>query len=245
MAESNGWIKLHRKIDNWCWFNEPNTFLVFIHLLLMANVEDKNWRGVVVKRGSVITSVFRLSKRTGVSIRSVRTSLTHLKSTNEVTMYSTSKYTVISINNFNTYQEVTSQLTNSRQGTDKVPTTTKEYKNIRNKEYISPTPLKTYGKEEWSLEQVGKGVVEAFNTHLGRKFKFSSSILRGLEFWLKTYEPKEIEQAIYQVQFDKFWVDKMTPVILFRQKNPQGEPVDYIGGLLNKKETYDDTRRKN
>lgn len=94
--------------------------------------------------------------------------------------------------------------------------------------------------EKWNLEEVGELVVQSFNTHLGTRFKDSKSFLKGLERWLETYTPQEIEQAIKQVKYDKFWNGKMTPVILFRQKNPQGEPVDYIGGLLNNKEKYDD-----
>lgn len=259
MKENRGWIKIYTKITKWCWYDDINTRITFLHLLLTVNWEDKNWHGIVVKRGSRVFGRIELAKEVGISVQQLRTSLGKLsststfdslhtpggkKSTSEITIKSYSKYSVVSINNYDDYQESTSISTNNQPATNQQLTTTEEYKNIRNKEYISPTPLKTYGKEEWTLEQVGKALVEAFNIHLNRKFKYSPSILKGLEAWLKVYEPVEIEDAISQVKFDKFWSDKMTPTILFRQKNPQGEPVDYIGGLLNKKETYDDSRRK-
>lgn len=51
----SGWIKLHRKITEWEWYSDANTFRVFMHLLLTANYEDKRWRNIDVKRGQIIT----------------------------------------------------------------------------------------------------------------------------------------------------------------------------------------------
>ena len=45
----NGWIKLHRKITEWEWYTDRNTLAVFLHLLIMANIEDKKYRGYDVK----------------------------------------------------------------------------------------------------------------------------------------------------------------------------------------------------
>ena len=74
---------------------------------------------------------------------------------------------------------------------------------------------------------------------MGTKFKDSKSFLGGLEKWLEVYSLADIEQAIKNIKYDSFWNGKMTPVVLFRKKNPQGEPVDYIGQLLNSnKENY-------
>ncbi len=126
-----GFIKVYRKIEDWEWFGDPNTMLLFFHLLIMANIVDKKWQGKIIKRGDLITSVSSLKKRTGISIRSIRTALDKLKSTNELTIKTTSNYTYISIHNYNNYNEVTNQTTNDRQTTDKRPTTTKEYKNVR------------------------------------------------------------------------------------------------------------------
>lgn len=55
--------------------------------------------------------------------------------------------------------------------------------------------------------------------------------------WRKKYEPAQIEQSIINASKDQFWKDKLTPVILFRQKNQNKEDVDYIGSFLNKKPT--------
>ena len=141
MKENNGWIKLHRKIVDWEWYQDHKTFILFIHLLLTVNYEDKKWQGQVISRGSRITSLdtlfLELNKRPKhptISIWDIRKSLDKLKSTNELTIKTNNKYTHISVNKFNEYQDDTNKLTNNSQTTHKQLTTTKEYKNIRNKE---------------------------------------------------------------------------------------------------------------
>lgn len=35
-----GWLKLHRQITEWEWYDDANTFRLLIHLLIMANSKD-------------------------------------------------------------------------------------------------------------------------------------------------------------------------------------------------------------
>ena len=99
-----GWIKIHRKILEWEWYDDINTKVLFLHLLLTANHEDKKWRGIVIKRGQKLTSLQHLSDETHLSLQNVKTSLSKLKSTNEITIKSTNKYTVVSIEKYDNYQ---------------------------------------------------------------------------------------------------------------------------------------------
>ena len=104
MSDNNGWIKLHRKILDWEWYQNANTRLLFLHLLLAANWEDTRQKGVLVKRGEVLTTVKELSTINQQSIQQTRSALEHLKSTNEITIKSTSKFSIITIVNYNLYQ---------------------------------------------------------------------------------------------------------------------------------------------
>lgn len=97
-------IKLHRKLNNWEWINDPNVFCLFIHILLNANYEDKKWKGNDIKRGQFLTSLDRLSEITGLSKQQTRTALEKLKSTNEITCTTTNKFTIIEVVNYNVYQ---------------------------------------------------------------------------------------------------------------------------------------------
>jgi len=64
----------------------------------------------------------------------VRTALTKLKSTNELTIISTSSFSVIQLNNWDKYQmETTSTKSNERPTSDQRATTGEEGKNVKNK----------------------------------------------------------------------------------------------------------------
>ena len=114
-----GYIKLHRKLTKWEWYHNANTFRVFIHLLLTANYEPKRFEGKVIDIGQRATSISKLSKELKLSVQSIRTALNHLKSTGELTIATTSKYTIITINNYVSYQQLTNTLTNDQQTANK------------------------------------------------------------------------------------------------------------------------------
>lgn len=105
MALDSGFIFLHRKITKWEWYDDLNTFRLFLHLLLTVNYEPAQWRGVTIGKGQRVTSLSKLAKETGLSVKSVRTSLNRLKSTNEVACESTSQYTILTIVNYSKYQD--------------------------------------------------------------------------------------------------------------------------------------------
>lgn len=129
-----GFIKLHRKLIDWGWYKDPNVLSVFIHILLLANWEDKEWQGQIIKRGSFITSVEHLSSECGLTVRQIRTVLDKLLYTQEIDKRTTNKYTLITVNKYDEYQSVDKQMTNERQTNDKQMTTTKNIKKERNKE---------------------------------------------------------------------------------------------------------------
>jgi hypothetical protein len=137
----SGWIKLHRDFTKFEWYQDANTMRVFLHLLISANHKDAKWQGNTINRGQLITSHGNLANDLGLSIQNVRTSLSKLKSTENLTVKSTSKFTLISICNYDTYQSGDSTtntptnkpLTDDQQTTNK-PLTTNKNVNKNNNE---------------------------------------------------------------------------------------------------------------
>jgi hypothetical protein len=86
---SNGWIKIHRQILEWEWYDEPNTLRLFLHLLLKANHKPRNYRGVNIKEGQIMTGYYKLATELGLSVQQIRTGINKLKSTSEITSVST------------------------------------------------------------------------------------------------------------------------------------------------------------
>lgn len=123
MAVQNGWVKLHRKIVDWEWYQDDKVFRVFLHLLLTANHEEKKWQGKTIGRGQKITSYAHLAHDTGLSVRSIRTAISKLQMTGEVTYQNELKYSLITINNWDSYQ-VTDKQNDTL--TDKVATSKRQ-----------------------------------------------------------------------------------------------------------------------
>ena len=112
----NGYIKLYRKMLEWGWYDDTNTKVVFLHLLLTANYKDTEWHGIPLKRGDVVTSIHQLATDLKLSDQNVRTALSHLKLTGEITSKPHTKFSIISIKKWNEYQEVSKQFSNQLAG---------------------------------------------------------------------------------------------------------------------------------
>jgi len=139
LINMSGWIKIHRSILDWEWYEDTNTFRLFIHLILKANHKDKNYKGKLIKRGCLVTGRDLLSVETGLSVRQIRTCLERLKSTNEIAIKTGSKGTEIQIVKYEEYQLATSETTNKRPTNDQQTTTNKNVKKEKNEKNTIPT----------------------------------------------------------------------------------------------------------
>jgi len=173
---NNGWIKIHRKLLEWEWYDEPNTFRLFMHLLLKANHKPKNYRGVFIESGQVMTGINLLSEQTGLTFQKVRTSLNNLKSTNEITIKTNNKGTIIQIVKYKDYQVSTSEITNEQQTNNKPITTNKKEKKEKKEDtpkkiFIPPTEqefrkeaydkiVQSYGKDTFNQKVKGNVIAK-------------------------------------------------------------------------------------
>jgi len=138
MVKKAGFIKIHRKMLDWEWFDDNNTFKLFMYCLLRANFEDTKYKGIKIKKGSFITSYRTISKETGLSIQNIRTSIKKLKLTQELTQLLTQhqhgSYSIITVANWIGYQQSNTDANikaNSQSTQDKKSKEIKEDKNIK------------------------------------------------------------------------------------------------------------------
>ena len=149
-----GWRPVFRQIKDWCWYKDIVTKSVFIHILISVNTKDKKWHGITIKKGQMLTSRSHLADEVGVSVQNVRTALTNLQNTGEITCETTNRYTLITLVNDSVYDvrssetnQQTNQVSNQdiNQPTNQVPTssqptanqqptTTKNNKDIKDKD---------------------------------------------------------------------------------------------------------------
>lgn len=151
MNEPNGFIKIHRKLAEWGWYQDSIVKSVFLHLLLNTNFREKQWMGETIKVGQVVIGTNKMASELGITRQQVRTALNKLKSTNEITIKSTNKFSIVTIVNWGNYQieekkstsKSTNRLTNEQptnnhQSTINQPQlkNDKNVKNEKKKEYV-------------------------------------------------------------------------------------------------------------
>lgn len=202
-----GWIKISRDIVNWEWFDTPGMVQLFIYLLVKANYTDREWHDMVVKRGQMVTSVAKICADTGLSTQVVRTCLNRLKSTNTITTETTNKYTIVTINRYDDYQsydacdfdgdnkQLTSELTNEQQTSNKQLTTTKEYKERENNnnnthtDYLLETLSRTRANTRESISRMAEAAEEVMlrvrtNENDRSRYESLTNVDRGfILFW--------------------------------------------------------------
>lgn len=163
------WIKIFRELLQWEWFQKAEMVQLFIYLLLKANCVDKQWQGITIKRGQLATSNATMRQDLRLSEQQIRTCIKRLISTGEITYKSTNRYVVITICNYDKYQEIgnsineqnneqtNNQSTDEQRAINEQSTTTKEVKNIRSKEYN----IKDIKQESGSNDQLSCASDEA------------------------------------------------------------------------------------
>ena len=126
MADKTSYIRIDRNIKRWRWWSDHNTLVVFLTLLLDANISEHGFSGIKIQRGQVATSLPSLCNSTGLTKMQIRTALQHLKSTGEITSKVYSKFQVITISNYDKYQDLTGK-TAYKQQADNIHLTGKQH----------------------------------------------------------------------------------------------------------------------
>ena len=140
-----GYVKLWRKtLDSGLLQNGP-VLQVFMYLLLNASHKHtrllKGATPVTLESGQILTGRKKIAQECKLSEQNVRTAIKILKNLEILTIKSTKKYSIISLINWDTYQQETSssqpssQPTANHQVTNSQPTANhiQECKNVRNK----------------------------------------------------------------------------------------------------------------
>ena len=234
-----GFIQLHRKMIEWEWYDDINTKVLFIHLLIKANWKDKKWRWIDIKRWEFLTSLWKLSEETQLSVQQVRTSLNKLESTREVTKKWQASYTIIKLNNYDGYQtnntEYNKPITNEQQTSNKPVTTTNKNNNINkdNKEISIVETKVSHTLKDLMLETLNK---ESFiNEYNSSEDVIKKEMMKFYLYWSEKKPNWKKELWEMQKTFDvsrRFhkWLDNNS------KWNKNTEPIDRSNLTLEEKE---------
>ena len=151
-----GYIKLWRKsLDSTLWQNH-NLWRFWTYCLLKASHADHTemvgFQEVELKTGEFVFGRKVAAKETGLSEQNIRTSISCLKSTNNITIKVTNKFSIIHVQNWEVYQEANQQsnhqnnqlVTSNQPATNQQLTTNKNVKNVKNDKKKESEPLEEY-----------------------------------------------------------------------------------------------------
>lgn len=123
---------------DWKWFDDDKTFKLLMYLILTVNFKDKEWKGITIKAGQKVISIRNLSETLGWSNRTLRTHLSRLIESGELTKKTTNKYTLVTLVKWEQMQIDKNEATNELP--HKVHTTKERKESKESKEeYIYPS----------------------------------------------------------------------------------------------------------
>ena len=218
----NGHIRLHRSLLTWDWYDDANTCRLFIHLLLKANWKAHNWRGQIIERGQLITSLETLSKETGLTVKQIRLALNKLEKTGEIEKKGTNKFTLVTLVNYEKFQtdeeKRASKGANKGQTKDKQRATNEEReerkKEIRERKQDFRA-LVSENKGNYSQAML-KAFFEYWTEHgpKDKKMRFekqtSFDVKRRLSTWYKRekeFNGSEEKREYTKEQIEKYFAD--------------------------------------
>ena len=229
VSKQNGYIKLHRKLVDWEWYDSYPEFKLFLHLLLTVNHTETVWHGEKIQRGCRVTSLASLSVETGLSIQQIRTAIKHLKSTGEVTSVGRAKNTLFIVLNYDLYQGdktiTNKQLTNNQPTTNTQLTTNNNDKNEKNnKNDLKEERFKEEKSDSVPYADSALLTSEEEKTSIGNHIEQIESILG------KTLSPIDLQTLVdYQTSLSDEVIAKAIEIA----KNNKARNFRYIDKTLN------------
>ena len=157
--DREGYVLVDRNMCDWKWWHKHNTVIVFLWLLMKAQFHESYFCGHKIKRGQVATTLENIEKSNSLSRQEVRTAIFNLKTTNAITITRCSKFNIITIVNYDEYQNLTITPTKKQHSNNNHITIKKPYTNTYNtykaenaeKEIapLTPFPCGVAEKPEW------------------------------------------------------------------------------------------------
>ena len=129
-----GFAKIPNDLTEWAWFNDNNTLAVYIRLILGAAWRDREYKNVSLKRGQIVTTIPQIAEQSNLTVQQVRTVIDRLKSTGKITVERTSKFSIITLIEYDCDAVPNSQdnrPTTAKQQSDNSQETDKQQKNNR------------------------------------------------------------------------------------------------------------------
>jgi len=195
MTAQAGWIKLHRQALNNGWLRNHRLWVFWSYCLLKAShrptTAQVGFQRVPLESGQFVFGRKQAAVELGMTERQVRTCLNSLISTNNLTTKTTNKFSIISIINWHTYQDI--ELANDRQcdrqidhqATSKRPANDhiQELKELKKKSLPTKIPPAGFALfRDWWMYAFSRVEVDRYIFEQGKDGSCLSSMLKSADW---------------------------------------------------------------
>jgi len=170
----SGYIRLYRSIANKGWYCKSEYVHLWIHIMIKANHTGKefffNGQNIKVKPGQFITGRKQLQVETGINESKIERILNFFeKNEQQIKQQKTTKNRVISVLNWDNYQnkkiteqQIEQQLNNERTTSEQQLNTNNNVNNLKNEEELKKRKLKFSESLKEFLPIYGKELLNEF-----------------------------------------------------------------------------------
>lgn len=256
-----GFVKLPSNLSDWGYYYDNNTLSVYIRLLISAAWRDTDYKNIRLKRGQAVATIPKIAEQNGLTVQQTRTVLSYLKSSGKITVESTSKFSIITLidydcdvgnNSQNNSLPTGKQQANNRQATDEQQASNSlstgkqqapyinrntEDKKIRSSEYYNtPLPPRQGESSENSVAAKANNFLSAEQQVLFDKF---------YSVYPKKTAKRNAIKAWKKLSPDKELVNKILAALEQQKRSVQwqkdgGQYIPYPATWLNGKRWEDD-----
>lgn len=227
---AQGWVCVHRKLLDNPIFKNDKLFRVFMFCLLRAQhtagdqlVGDSV---VYLDKGQLATGRIAISEQTGLSQQNVRTAISKLEKLGILTIKPTTKYSVITMVNWNQYQQTNQQVTNKQPASNQLPTTSNNVNNEDNENKLNvsakPKPSKfKFNDDQMRFAQAVYKKVEQVTPQMKEPNLESWANIARLMVESDNFDLRDVWNVFLWANSDSFWRTNVLSVDKLRKKYPE------------------------
>ena len=246
----SGWVKLWRKSLDSGMLKNPELWTFWCWCLMKATHKPTKqmigWQMVELDEGEFVFGRKAAAKELETSERKIRTCLKKLKNLQNLTIKATNKFSIITINNWHTYQqpEIKSDQQNDQHVTSRRPAGDhkQECKNIKNKNSL-PENVLTFSQRFY--EHLKKAYPEKkIDLSNGKVSKGANTVYQLIE--IDGFDlDKDIRPALMWALKDDFWQAQVNSLAELRKKKSGAENHKFYNLYQRFKAESKDQRKVN
>ena len=211
----SGWFKHSRNLFDRSWAKDPKMVSVYEYLHCVAYVNDGKLHGMLIRRGSCLTSRKAIMEETGLSDYEVKSRLQKLLDAGEIIVKSTNLGTIITICDYDGYNTTddlftlnsTNQLPNeppTNYPTNHQPLYIKEGRREEDSLITHSVPYKTERETRDVALEIKKLYNQVFAGVLRRWDRLSADMRIKIDTCISRYGRQSVDMVFDQVKHEKF-----------------------------------------